>query len=315
MIVLEQSYSYERISGEISHLAENYQSLMNCLVIGESHDGRDIFMIRMGHGENVLFCTAGVHGREVINPVILLKMIEEYAKAYEDGILLDGQYNVCQLLQKYSICFIPLVNPDGYEIALYGFSSIHNPILRQAQRIRRLEWKNWKFNARGVDINRNFPCKSYVRQSYYEYPASENETRALMRAFQSRPSVGYIDFHSRGKVIYYYRRAMTETYNRNSQELASHIQEVSHYSLGAREDELPAETSGGNTVHYYSENFKAPAITVETVEENADFPLKCTYQQSVYQEVRYIPLEVLNQLAKSVTVPSALSNALDDAQK
>ncbi len=314
MITLKQSYSYESIAKEMNRLAREYKTWMECLVIGESHDGRAILMSRVGHGDKTLFCTAGVHGREIINPVILVKMIEEYARAYEDGILLDGQYDVRQLLQKYSICFIPLVNPDGYEIALHGFSAIRNPILRQAQRIRRLDWRSWKFNARGVDINRNFPCQSYVRQSYYEYPASENETIALMEAFGRYPSVGYLDFHSRGKVIYYYRKAMGEDYNQSSQRLASHIRDVSRYSLGSEEDEF-LTGAGGNTVHYYSENFHAPAITVETVEEDADFPLKSAYQESTYSEVRCIPLEMLAELTGWDTKHTSSPNMLREKQK
>ena len=66
-------------------------------------------------------------------------------------------------------------------------------------------------SARGVDINRNFPCKSYIQQQLQEYPASEQETQTLMRLFQDYETLAYLDFHSRGNVIYYYRQAMPYT--------------------------------------------------------------------------------------------------------
>lgn len=296
MVTLEKLYTYEMIEEKLLSLANTYPEILTCQVIGESYDNRNIYMAKLGKGSGVLFCTAGVHGRETINPAILIKMMEEYGKAWVGRTLLDHQYPVYDLLREFSICFIPVVNPDGYEIAMSGFDAIRNPMLRQAQRIRRIPAENWKYNARGVDINRNFPCKSYIQQQYYEYPASEVETRALMEAFHKYPSVGYIDFHSRGKIIYYYRQAMPFAYNQRSYRLARYLQKLSNYSLGKKEEEMISSLSGGNSVHYYSETVGCPAITVETVEEDAAFPLDSAYLESSYQEVRYIPLGILSQL-------------------
>lgn len=295
MIVLEERYTYERICEEMKALAEKFREVLSCKVIGYSHDDREIPMMKLGVGDEVLFCTAGVHGRESINPIILLKMIEEYANAYTDRSLLAGCYDVYQILQKYSVFWIPVVNPDGYCIALEGFQVIRNPKLRQALRIRRLDYRNWKCNARGVDINRNFPCISYIKRSYYDMPASERETQALIYVFRRYHSVGYVDFHSRGKMIYYYRSAMSGVYNRQSYYLARRLQELSNYSLGQREEEFSVDCSGGNSVHYYSEAIGGPAITVETVEENAKFPLNEEYQTDTYREICCIPLEILQQ--------------------
>lgn len=296
MVTLEKNYTYEMIFDEMKHLAGIYGEILQCRIIGQSHDDRLIPMIELGKGKEVLFCTAGVHGREIVNPVILLKMIEEYARAYVDGVLIEGHYDINKILRRYSICFIPLVNPDGYEIATRGYGAIQNPRMRQEQRIRRIAAENWKYNARGVDINRNFPCKSYIQQQYYEYPGSENETLALMNLFREYKSVGYIDFHSRGKVIYYYRQAMPQQYNQRSYQLARHLQNLSHYSLGRKEEELLSNVSGGNSVHYYSETTGNPAITVETVEDEAGFPLDVRYQDEAYREVRCIPLGILECL-------------------
>ena len=210
MIALNQRYSYQDIFASMQILSEKFPEFTICRIIGQSHDDRQIPMMRVGLGMETLICTAGVHGRESINPVLLLRMMEEYCTAYKEYDRIDG-IEVFPLLNRYSICFVPLVNPDGYEIALHGYGIIQNPLLRRMCRRRNINYQDWKYNARGVDINRNFPCKSYIQQQLQEYPASEQETQTLMRLFQDYETLAYLDFHSRGNVIYYYRQAMPYT--------------------------------------------------------------------------------------------------------
>lgn len=49
-------------------------------------------------------------------PSCLLRMAKEYCRAWECGWVLEELYDVKQLLSGWKICFIPLLNPDGYEI-------------------------------------------------------------------------------------------------------------------------------------------------------------------------------------------------------
>ncbi|WP_343249305.1 M14 family zinc carboxypeptidase [Diplocloster hominis] len=292
MVQLNKTYTYEEMMERLNDLAGDYRSLIQIQVIGHSHDERKIPMIRLGNGEKTLICTAGVHGRETINPVLMIKMIEEYCEAYEKRIKI-GEYDVFDLLNGYEISFIPLLNPDGYEIALHGFDQIRNPILRQAAKMMNIPHEDWKYNARGVDINRNFPSRSYVQQRPNEMPLSEAESRLLVTVFQTAPSIGYLDFHSRGKIIYYYRGAMSGLYNQRQRRIAKRLSNISKYSMGKKEEEMLTNNSGGNTVHYYSEYIGKPAITVETVEEEAGFPLDIRYQEEAWEEIHTIPLEIL----------------------
>ena len=103
--------------------------------------------------------------------------------------------------------------------------------------MRGVDWPYWKYNARAVDINRNFPCKSYIQQQFGEYPASEQETQTLIRVFEQWDTIGYLDFHSRGRIIYYYRQAMPFSYNQRNHKLARYMQKLSNYSLGKQEEE------------------------------------------------------------------------------
>lgn len=293
-MVLNKHFSYEEILQNMESLSETYSEFSICRMMGTSHDDRQIPMIRIGLGIDSLVLTAGIHGRESVNPVLLLKMAEEYCQAYADDEEIAG-YSVREALNKCSICIVPLVNPDGYEIALNGYERIRNPILRQLCKIRGIDSEHWKYNARGVDVNRNFPCKSYIQQQLGEYPASENETQALMRVFEEYETIGYIDFHSRGRIIYYYRHAMPFSYNQRNHKLARYMQKLSDYSIGKREEEYLSRLNGGTPVNYYSELLKKPAITVETVEEEAGYPLDPSYQEKTYAEIRALPLEIINK--------------------
>jgi len=294
MINLAQRYTYEEICGELKHLADIYSEFVIYRTIGKSQDERDIHMIRVGTGMKTLVLTAGIHGHESVNPILLLRMAEEYCEAYWNASGIE-KYKLEELFNQYSICFIPVVNPDGYEIALQGFEGVRNPVMRHLCRMKKISPENWKYNARGVDVGRNFPCKSYIQQQLCEYPASEAETRALIQVFREYDTIGYVDFHSRGKVIYYYRNAMPHSYNVRSQRLAKYLQKLSHYTLGKREEEYMSRLNGGSSVNYYSEATGKPALTVETVEDGATYPLKVEYQKESYQEIYKIPLEILVQ--------------------
>lgn len=290
MVQFGKRYTYEEIMDEIYGLKERWPQLLTVEEAGISHDERCIPGILIGDNRECLICSAGIHGRESVNPILLLRMVEDYCQRWEEE----------PLLRRYGFYVLPILNPDGYEVALRGFQALRSPILRHAMRMRNQPHETWKCNGRGVDINRNFPCSSYLPGNGSWYPASENETKALMDVFQKFPdSVGYIDFHSRGRIIYYYRSAMTDSYNQKSARFAKTLQELSNYDLGTWKDERKTKSDGGNSVHYYSERYERPALTVETVEDEAGFPLDASYQQKTYEEIWRLPLAYLEEYDKT----------------
>lgn len=293
MIDLNQRYSSETLTKEIREIARTHPRTAACRTIGYSRDGRPVSMLCVGRGDRVLFCTAGIHGRESVNPAVLVKMAGEYARGFEDCALYAGKYDLRRMLTDHAVCFVPLVNPDGYEIALGGLSAVRDARLRDTLLCRGTVGADWKKNAGGVDINRNFPARSYAGGGTGDHPASEPETRALIRLFGQFDSVGYLDFHSRGRVLYYHREAMSEEYNRESRLIAMRLRGECGYTLGEPEEEFSDPFGGGNSVQYYSETYALPAITVETVEEDAGFPLQSSLQREVWREVRALPLAFL----------------------
>ena len=289
---LENHYTYEEFEDIMEELISGHGGILTRQVIGQSNDERPIYMLTLGMGSQSLICTAGVHGRETINSILMLSMIEEYIIAYENKECIEGD-DIFSLLHTYSIHIIPILNPDGYVIATEGFRKIRNPNLRHAAIMMNISHEYWKYNGRGVDINRNFAAVSYIQQRPCEYPNSEPETKALISVFHNTDSIAYLDFHARGRIIYYYRYSMPYLYNEKQYKVAKYIQELTHYELGKREEELLSRAAGGSTVHYYSENFERPAITVETLEEEVHFPIAVSKWKEAFSKIHTIPLGLL----------------------
>lgn len=308
----EANYTYDKFYADCNRLADQYNNIIQNVTIGSSHDNRDILLLKLGLGDKKIICLGGVHGRESINTIVLMKIIEYYATLYNRYILEKGnlfqQINerhsnfekeyehmildncMYELLKTYTILFIPLLNPDGYMISLYGYEAIKDEKLRERAIKQKLPHALWKYNARGVDINRNFPSKLWKPKNPNDYAPSENETKALISLFHQydAKAVGLIDFHSRGKEIFYHRKALSENYNKKQEYIARKLKEVIGYTIVSPEHEIDEGDSGGNTVHYYSEHFFKPAITIETVEEEASFPLDIKYRQSTYDELKLL---------------------------
>lgn len=295
MSLLNKILTYREIMERIKELHLKYANFLDYQTIGVSHDGRKIPMLKIGYGEKCLICSGGVHGRESINPTILLEILESYCRYYQEEQVIGREYDVCHFLDACSICMIPVLNPDGHVIAMEGFEEIKDARLREKIINQNIPYKEWKFNGRGIDINRNFPSVSFNSQASSRWAGSENETKALINVFNEMNSIAYIDFHSRGEVIYYYRDAMSYSYNQKSRSLALSLQKITGYDLGGEGEEFFDVLSGGNTVNFYSEKFKKPAITIETLPDEAEFPVSDRYLKDTYWEVYAVLLEVIKR--------------------
>ena len=251
-----KSYSYLEIMQYLLNLQKKYPDKMKMESIGMTFDKRSIPMLIFGTGKKQIVVSGGVHGRESINPIVLIQMAEDYITRKPSFFEKQGR-----------IYMIPLLNPDGYEIA-------------------RMDHALWKTNAKGVDINRNFPSHTFKEKWENDIPGSEEETKALMKVLYSVNPDGYLDYHSRGKSIYYYRNQMDKEYNKRQLKIAKALALSTGYSLEKPENEIDSSDSGGNTVHFFSEYFEKPAITIETVADEERFPLDEALQEKTYFEIK-----------------------------
>ncbi len=279
--------SFEELEQKVKNTAVLFPDIL-VRTFGKSEDDRPLYAMEIGQGEKAVFILGGVHGRESINPAVLVQIAQDIG-----SLLKEGDTSAVELLKEYKLIFIPLLNPDGYVIAQEGFSAIRNEKLRKEAMDKKIRPYEWKGNGRGVDLNRNFPSVSYRGIKEGDYAGSEAESRALIQLIRENQNAGMLDFHSRGEVIYYYRNALGEDYNKRQRRLAQYLAEESGYYPGTAEDEFAGDGIGGNTVHFYSEYTKMPAITVETAPSMAQFPLPGYLQERVYEQIKNLPMVFL----------------------
>lgn len=296
-------HTYEKIYFSLWEIGQRYASFAKFRVIGKSHDDRMIPMLEIGEGHTCIFCLAGLDGTDRLMPAYLIQMAEEYCQSYECGWIMDECYQVRSLLDHVRICFVPLLNPDGHEICLSGYTAIRNPIFRQMLRMQNYPHRDFFCNARGIDLKKNFPTNYYVRKQIHQEPASENETKALIHMFQEYKSTGLLSFGLSEKKIVYYKQNRAFSYNQKSHKMARHLQKHSGYHLEKgrlleEQGNTPSEKSTGSPEQFYAEVIKQPSLMIETPFLSNVTSDNEHQRRKEYQEICLLPLEYIHSYSK-----------------
>jgi g-D-glutamyl-meso-diaminopimelate peptidase len=217
-------YTYAQMSGQLLALGERYSDILSVSSCGTSADGRELYVATLGNpkAQKQIIITAGMHAREYVNCFVVMRQMEYYLENYDTASY--GGKTFRELFSKVCLVIAPMTNPDGITMAQEGIDALRADALREnVRQIVRSKTKgdvdaylnnNWKSNARGVDINRNFDLlwneytSSYTSPAFKEYkgvtPDSESETRALVALTEglSNP-VASVCVHSQGNLIYW----------------------------------------------------------------------------------------------------------------
>ena len=211
-----EAYDFARTKEECEELTERHKAL-SAQTIGHSLFGRELICLSAGEGPYDVLYVASHHGMEHMTTALLLDFIEGFLMAAERGTDYFGT-DARRYLTRRRLWFIPLLNPDGVELALHGLSD--TCIL--ARRLKAIngeseDFGRWQANGRGVDLNHNYDADFAVYRrrlaasgrlspapSLYcgEYPFSEPETYALARLILSvSPSV-IVTLHTQGGEVF-----------------------------------------------------------------------------------------------------------------
>lgn len=208
--VNHQKYSYSELIADMKALVHRYPGKVRYQSIGMSEDGRNVYDIILGnpYASKKLLVIGAIHAREYMTSLLCMRQIEYYLENYYGTL---GDVNVKSILSSVAIHFVPMANPDGVTISQYGIGAVQKASLRgKLAKISRGTSTVWKANARGVDLNRNFPVK-FKRMGKRGYAGfsgkkalSESETRALVRRIASLRSglLGVINYHATGSIIF-----------------------------------------------------------------------------------------------------------------
>lgn len=189
-------------------------AVVHRVVIGHSVRHRPIVAYELGEkgpGIPTVLIVSTMHGNE--------RQIQQIPEALRDGRRIHG----------IDLWVVPVMNPDGLHA-------------------------NTRQNARGVDLNRNFPTHWVHTTGHYgsgPKPASEPETRAMMRFLKRIRPDRVISFHQPldGVDLDSRRPGFSHKVSR-----ALHLP-VSHVTCGG--------VCGGTMTQWFEAHFPGTAITVE----------------------------------------------------
>ncbi len=132
--------SYDVYIATMNQFAADYPDLCKVKDIGFSTNGRQILSVKISDNVNIkepepeFFYTSTMHGDELTGMILCLHLIDYLLSSY------GTDNRITNLVNNVEIYINPLSNPDGTYYA--GNNTVQGSI---------------RFNANGIDLNRNFP--------------------------------------------------------------------------------------------------------------------------------------------------------------
>ncbi|MBR0447300.1 MAG: gamma-D-glutamyl-meso-diaminopimelate peptidase [Clostridia bacterium] len=266
-LVMPQPVDYGVVRGLCTALQSRY-NVLSSAVLGRSVLGREIPALVLSRGpvrQRVLMAAA-FHGQEWLTALCALRLCEELCLTLQADLPLCD-IPVCRAMWGRQIWFVPLVNPDGVEIARYG-SSAAGGYAATATVAGADTPGLWRGNARGVDINHNFNAGwaemqdpaakngKNIRNLSGPEAESEPETRALADLCRRHSFRHVVALHSQGEEIYWQYGEHTPPQSRM---MARVLGSVSGYTVAQ-----PAATvAHGGFKDWFIDCFHRPGFTIE----------------------------------------------------
>ena len=241
--------------------------------IGRSRLNTPLTVATIGAGSRHVFYNAAHHANEWITIPILLKFLEDYARAYTNNTTIYDT-DAKELFNTATIHILSLVNPDGVDLVT---GALNNTIAYQ----RALQIANnypdipflegWKANIEGTDLNLNYPAlwetakeikynQGFTTPAPRDFvgtaPLSAPESQAVYNYTLNNNFALTISYHTQGRVIYWKfadfmppkSRAFGETFSR-----------LSGYAL----EDTPYSSAFAGYKDWFIQNYNRPGYTME----------------------------------------------------
>lgn len=294
----ENPYTYEQLMLEV----ENVKEITEVGTIGKSEHGRTIPYIKIGNGKRNMLLIGTHHAREWITSLFLMKLVREYAGAYDiQGKV--GNYRA-SLLDDTAIIVIPMLNPDGVAIQQKGLKAadIGGKFKLWSMNHFSNNFSRWKANGQGVDLNRQYPSgwdelkRLPAWPSFKQYRGKHHseavEVQKLIRFTQKIKPDMAIAYHTSGQEVYWYYKNSQDTIERDFA-FAVQIAKKTGYELSFPQK----DAVGGGYTDWFISTFQKPGFTIEMCEsvEETNPPRSCL--QSEWEGNREVPLMLIEKLA------------------
>ncbi len=172
----ETYHTYEAVSNILDSLAGEYAALCRVYSLGKTVGGREIWALKisdnpeMEEAEPEVKFVGAIHGNEALSQEMMLYFIDFTLSSY------TTTDRIQKLVDSTEIWVVPNMNFDG-------------------------TFLGQRFNANGVDLNRDFPDREFDLES--DTTGREPETRALMHWTKNHSFVLSAGFHSGALVVNY----------------------------------------------------------------------------------------------------------------
>ncbi|RZT22378.1 M14 family metallopeptidase [Fictibacillus sp. BK138] len=284
----KRKYDSRVLEKDIDHLMETYPFIKK-QTIGHSVQGKPIDMLIIGKGKKKVHINGSFHGNEWITSAILMKFINEYARALtvEESL---SDVSSLDLYKNTTLFAVPMVDPDGVDLVLHGppkDAEIKDFVLKLNK--GKKDFSSWKANIRGVDLNNQFPARWELEQprkpkqpAPRDYPGkaplSEPEAIVMAQAAQKYDFDRVVALHTQGKELYWGFEG--EEPMPESQHIAEEFERVSGYKAIRYVD------SYAGYKDWFIQEFRRPGFTIELgLGVN---PLPLGQFDKIYEETRGI---------------------------
>ena len=253
-------YGYRELTGDLEALKKRYPDMI-LEVMGKSSTGSDIPLIKIGSGPKEVFISGAWHGEEWVTAQLLTNFSERVLQRRQESEYQD-------LLRKLTLYIVPMMNPDGCEIAAHWddlpantLRPVLNVLLPQGYHPR-----EWRANAQGYDLNNQFPV-NWDRT--YELtknrgpavgvagpaPLVAPESKQVYDFTLKRRFVAVFCYHSQGEVIYW-----QDDNTRSTPEMRRIADTYAGQSGYWRVDDEPLQ---GGYRDWFVNRYHRPGLTVE----------------------------------------------------
>ncbi|RUS48672.1 M14 family zinc carboxypeptidase [Cohnella sp. AR92] len=261
----EAEYGSGQLAKDIEKLRREYPFVVTS-VIGQSVLGKPIHALRIGDGPFRLQANGSVHANEWITSLALMRFAEQYARACKRHAPIGGM-PASELYRDCTLWIVPMVNPDGVDLTLEELQPSH-PLYKELLRWNHgsTRFTRWKANARGVDLNDQFPAhwdeekkrrgiRGPAPRDYSgSAPLSEPEALALARFTEETDFHAVLSFHTQGEEIYWNYRGLEPAC---SQAWAEQLGQASGYRP------VRLEGSDAGFKDWFIQRFRRPGFTIE----------------------------------------------------
>ncbi len=286
-------YDYKNCVEDVMKLSGDFD-FAECSAIGMSVMKKPIYCVKIGSGRKKIFINCAHHGLEYLTAAFIMKFLREYAEKVESGGDFFG-ITPSEVFKKVSIYAVPMVNPDGVDIAVNGLDITNTYHRKLISNVGIHSFNGvWQANASGVDINHNYNAgwrvvKSRPSHTQYAGPYSESEpeTKAMVEFMKKMRFDLLIAFHSQGGEIYYDFDGMQAE---NSKKIADKMAAESGYAVC-----IPTgAASFGGCKDWFIKEFGKAGFTVEM--GHGKNPLPMDVLGEVYEENARIIVSALSEL-------------------